>query len=358
MDRLCDRPQGRVMVQSEQGLEEQIHSGWIDVPVCEAILSKDIRICVAVDGSDNSMTSFAYITEGVLQQDRATFAQVLHVYDESKTYLPVKCQKDALRSTCEATMTSSVSSKRYKLQWVKKETTSGNAICKAVRELPADYICMGFFGLKGTKKDFNMTGGISLATNVATVLSEGNTASLICIKDEDQQQLPVKGRKAVFVVSVGLNKSSTKAFLDALRLSKPGDEIHVVYIKCYMERGESDYTHAVRAKYEAFFHGLASGNKDEVFSRFHDRETKFVIEPKQRRETTPQAVVRYADSVDADFVVVGANAASRVQRGKKPVGCIGLQICMHTERNFIVSTWIDVDPRVYEENIRRAAAPP
>jgi len=342
--------------EANQQPAEDSQAGWIDMAVCEAILSKDIKICIPVDGSDNSMTSFAFATEGLLQTDRASFAQVLHVYDPTKTYLPVKCQKDALHSTAEALMTACVTAKRYSLNWVKKETSAGDAICKAVRELPADYVCMGFFGLKGKRDVYQMAGGIRLATNLATVLSQSCNASVICIKDDDQSKLPLRGRKAVFVVSVGLNRSSTKAFLDALRLSKPGDEIHVVYIKAYMERGESDYTQAVRAKYESFFQGLAEG-KDEVLSKFHDRETKIVLEMKQKRETTPEAVVRYADSVDADFVAVGANAASRVQRGKKPVGSVSLQVCLLAERNFIISTWLDMDSRAYDEMRERARAP-
>mmetsp|Transcript_142762 Transcript_142762/g.263300 ORF Transcript_142762/g.263300 Transcript_142762/m.263300 type:complete len:82 (+) Transcript_142762:3-248(+) len=74
---------------------------------------------------------------------------------------------------------------------------------------------------------------------------------------------------------------------------------------------------------------------------------------KQRRETTPQAVVRYADDVGADFICVGTNAL-RGQRGKKPVGSVSLEICMETERNFIVSYWMDVDPRLYEEHCRKS----
>lgn len=133
-------------------------------------------------------------------------------------------------------------------------------------------------------------------------------------------------------------------------------KVHVVYIKSYMEREESDYTTRVRDKYEAFFSGLKDGQQ-QIFSKFHDRITKFVLEPKRRRETTPQAVVRYADSVEADFVVVGANAADRVERGKQPVGSVSLQICHLTDRNFIVANWIDTIPRVYEANVRRAQTP-
>lgn len=332
-------------------------AGWIDVPICEAILTKDARILCTVDGSDNSMTALNFVAEGLMQKDRSTFVEVFHIYDTSKTYLPVHCQKVALRSTCEAIMTSSVSSKRYHLTWASKVDKSGpgGQICDAIRELSVDYVCMGFFGLKGRKSAHDVFGGL-LSTNVAKVLNMGNSCSLICIKDEDAGVLPIKQKKAVFVVSVSLNKTSTKAFLDALRLSKPGDEIHVVYIKSFMEFEDSDYTAQVREKYEGFFNSFKD-EQQQVFSKFHDRSVQFVLVNKQRRESTPQSVVRFADEVNADFVVVGANAADRVARGKKPVGSVSLQICMLFERNFIVANWIDVIPRVYDRHVRSAATP-
>lgn len=338
-----------------------MQAGWIDVPICEAILTNSIRILVSVDGSDNSMVALHFVSEGMMQADKTAFVEILHVYDDTKTYLPVKCRKDALKMTVESTMTVCASSKRYKITWVNKVHADGpfavgELICRTIAALPADYVCMGFYGLKGKKDGQKVPGGGMLSSNVLNVLSLGNSCSLICIKDEDPKDLPLRDRKAVFVVSVSLNKSSTKAFLDALRLSKPGDEIHVVYIKSYMEREESDYTAEVRAKYEAFFSGLKDGAQ-EVFSQFQDRSTKFVLEPKQRRETTPQAVVRYADDVEGDFIVVGANAHDRVSRGKKPVGSVSLQICLLTTRNFIVANWVDVIPRVYENHVRRAQTP-
>merc|ERR1712187_1104055 len=112
------------------------------------------------------------------------------------------------------------------------------------------------------------------------------------------------GRPAKFVVPVSLNKASTRAFLDAIRLSKPGDEIHVIFIKCHHEREESDYTTALRKKYEASFAFFKDGDQ-HVFSKFHDRETKFLMVEKKRRESTPQAIMRYSEPFEADFIAVG-----------------------------------------------------
>jgi len=260
--------------------------------------------------------------------------------------------------TCETKLVGSVSSKRCKLAWVEKTKDAGSHICAAVCEHGAQFVCMGYYGLKGKKEEaYHDIIGEKLSSNVATVLNQGNSCSLVCIKDDSEALLPVRERKATFVVSASLSKSSTKAFLDALRLSRPGDEIHVLYIKSYTDSGDMDMSAEVQSKFEGLFSTLSSSSRLEVSSRFTDREIKFVLEQKQKGETTPEAVNRYADSISADFLVVGANAADRVARGKKPVGSVSLQICLLTGRNFIVSNWIDVSPKVYEEMVRSALPP-
>lgn len=327
-------------------------AGWIDVPICESILTKDLKLVVAVDGSPPSMTALTYVTELLLQKERGAYAQVVHVYDDTdQASLPPSFRKVNLRSAVEAQLTSAVSSKRYKLSWILKEAPSaGQHVCDVITELQADYCCVGYSGLKGRKS--NPT---SFSSNLYPVLAQGNSCSVICIKDDSTELLPL-GRPTKFVVSVSLNKSSTKAFLDALRLSRPGDEIHVCYVKGFMEKVDSDYTAEVRQKYQNFFGGIANG-EEKVFNKFHDRHMEFVIVTKRHKESTAESVIRYADDIDADFIVVGANAADRVHRGKDPVGAVSMQICLETERNFIVANWIDLDPRVYEAHVRRAGTP-
>jgi len=330
-------------------MDESKDQGWIDVSTCEAVLTKDLKLVVAIDGSDVSMTGFAYVVE-MLQKERKAFVQVVHVYDDKKDFLPVSCRSANLLSTVDATLTGSVSLKRYKLSWIPKAgLPAGEHVSAVIDTLKADYVCVGFYGLKGRKNNI-----LEVSSNVHSVLSRGNSCSAIVMKDESPELLP-QGRPCKFVVSVSLNKSSTKAFLDALRLSRPGDEIHVVYVKSLME-SEDDYTTAVRVKYTNFFAGLQDG-REQVFSKFQDRITQFSLITKRRRETTPDAVVRYADEVDADFIAVGANAADRISRGKNPVGVVSMQICLNTTRNFIVSNWININAELFEACVRRVATP-
>lgn len=328
--------------------ESRDHRGWIDEEVLEELLNKPLTFICSVDGSDVSMAGLHYLTEGIMQQKRETYCEVLHVYDDTKKTLPPAWRPDAIRAAVEAKLTSSVSQKRYRLAWTAKDGKSpGQHLCERVQAKKADFSIMGFVGRKG-KKDRSL-----IASNVQTAI-QNCLGAVIVLKDESPNVLPVR-RVAKFVVSVSLNQASTKAFLDALRLSQPGDEIHVVYVKCFMERTDSDYTIQLREKYAAFFAGLKSGQEGaekggefHFLKKFEDRKTEFVMVMKQRRESTAQAVVRYGDSIEADFMCVGTNTL-RAQRGKKPLGSVSLDICMEWDRNFIVSHWVDISPELYEQ---------
>lgn len=323
-------------------------AGWIDVSVCEAIVSAPLKFLVTVDGSGVGYTALSYVIDDVMQKNRNTNVEVLHIYDKSKEYLPPHFRSDAIQSLVEAKLTSAITPKRSYMRWLPKAGKSvGEHICEQVNAGRKDFIVLGFFGRKG-KKDSHLPG-----SSLLEVLQRASGTAIV-IKDEDPAMLPTQ-RPTKFVVSVSLNKASTKAFLDALRLSQPGDEIHAVYVKSFMERTESDYTSTLREKYSSFFAALKNGD-EKVFSKFQDRVTEFVMIEKQRRETTPQAIVRYADDWEADFICVGTNAL-RAQRGKKPVGSVSMEVCQETERNFIVSYWVDIDPRIYEENVRHANTP-
>merc|ERR1712107_397964 len=230
-----------------------------------------------------------------------------------------------------------------KMAWIPRipgGPSAGQHICNEILDMRADYACVGFVGRKG-KKDTNLLG-----SNVLEIISRAQCSAVI-IKDDSRALLPVR-RPTKFVVSVSLNKASTKAFLDALRWSKPNDSIHVVYIKSFMENVDSDYTKALREKYAGFFDALGD-ESNSVFQGFHDREIVFQMVDKQRRESTAQAVVRYAEEEDADFVVVGTNNM-RTLRGKYPVGSVSMQICMEVERNLIIANWIDLKPEVYDRH--------
>jgi len=318
-----------------------MHGGWIPTALCEGFATKAIQFLVAVDGSAQSMSALQYMSEGVMQYDKNTSLTVYHVFDDQKTYLPPSFRKKGLEEICEAQMCSSVSAKRWSMKTTRKmDKSAGTYIVEAINNLPADFCCVGYYGRKGSKSDTRQ-----LASNLLEILCNGNATSIV-FKDEDKELLPIR-RPAIFVVSVCMNKSSTKAFLDALRLSKSGDEVHVVYVRSYMETEDSDHTLALRRKYCAFFEALQDEH-NEVWHRFHDRNVRFEMVQKTMRESTAQAIVRYADDVSADFLCVGG-LEMKTMPGKSS---LSMQIFLEWERNFIVSHWIDVNFQTYESHVR------
>mmetsp|Transcript_74539 Transcript_74539/g.136095 ORF Transcript_74539/g.136095 Transcript_74539/m.136095 type:complete len:319 (-) Transcript_74539:75-1031(-) len=306
-------------------------AGWIDVDKMNNFLGGKIRVLSAVDGSEMSMLGFEYAVKCLAISDRDLKLQVLHVYDDSKDYLHPRWRREYIYSTCEAVCVAHLQAQRYNLAMIPRNPGEkvGVQLVEAIKELGADFTVMGIYGRKG--RVFRRM----LASNVMEVMQRGR-CSCILIQTESLGDLPV-GRPTVFVVSVSLNVAATKAFFDALRLSKPGDSIHVVYIKSYLEQTDSDYTVLLREKYAQFFTGLKDA-QEEVLSKFGDREVVFRFVNKLKKETTASAVVRYADHVEADFVLVGTNSM-RVEKGKSILGSVSLQICMETCRNLVISNY-------------------
>merc|ERR1712232_393820 len=143
-----------------------------------------------------------------------------------------------------------------------------------------------------------------------------------------------------FVVSIGTNVAATKAFLDSLRLSKAGDEIHVVYVRPFLENVNSECSNSqdLRQKYGDIISHFGDKGATGALASFGDRDVRLVFAPHGRGETIAQALVRYANNFGADFVVVGTNAL-RVERGKPILGSVSLQICMEFEGNIVISNY-------------------
>lgn len=320
--------------------------GWIDVSICESVLAEPLKFLCAVDGSKPSLTALDWLCDDVLQRDRQAFVEVLHLYDESKD-VPLARRKDTLYDNCQNKLASSASSRRYSLVWKDRKGKTGVDVADMILdhsvECGPNFLCAGIYGVEDTRKE-------TFKKQVLEMLRFARS-SVILFKDEDSKLLPIR-RKAVFAVSVSLNQASTKAFLDALKLSKPGDEIHVVYIKSYMEDlDDSDYTAQLKDKYAHFFANIQREAESGVFGSFNGRELTFAAVPKQKHQTIPQAMVHYADEVEADFVVVGTNSL-RVERGKPVLGNVSLQIIEETDRNVLVSFWLDISPKVFEDHLK------
>jgi len=316
-------------------MESLLSQSWIECNKIDELLTRRIKVIVCVDGSDQASCAFEWILQGFSQSDRETELRIVHYYDETKDYLPPKLRKAAIEMDCETKCTSYLVTRRYNIS-CKKRTPGikvGTELCKDIREYDASFLAMGFQGRKG--KDKHLIG-----SNVLEVMQSGK-CSCIIFKQSTLSLLPI-GRPAKIVVSTGLNPAATKAFVDALRLSRPGDEIDVVYIRPYLESAEreSDVTQAIRSKYEGFFDGMNDANSWPTgkMTKFGDRHVKLVFAPQGVNEGIAQALVRYSRNNDADFVMVGTNAL-RGEKGKAALGSVSLQIVMLFEGNCVVSSF-------------------
>lgn len=330
---------------------DELPEHFIPIPECEKILATPLKIMACCDGSDLSETGVEYTLSCIVQQDKRNACQILHIYDDTKEgYLPVKWRKQTIEADIEARLTAAVSKERGKLKLVRRNTGTpvSEQILEECDQMGADFLVMGFLGRKrsgvgrataahDTVKRSNSY-DLPISSNNLAVLGRA-TASIIIMQTEithDTRHLLPIGRPARFVVSVSLNAASTKAFIDALQLSKPGDVIDVVYVKSFMEKTESDYTRTLREKYDSFFSGLKGDTNNEHFVKFGDRTCNFIFLEKRRGKTTAQMVTDYADANDADFVVVGTNTM-RLDRGKPVLGSVSADIMIETSANIVVS---------------------
>eukprot|EP00434_Breviolum_minutum_P032809 symbB.v1.2.029016.t1/scaffold3125.1/size63008/3 len=313
-----DRPLDR-----EDTVKHLENQAWIDCEKIDKLLQDHVKVIVSVDGSDQSSCAFEWSLHGFAQSDRETDLLIVHYYDNTKEYLPPKWRKNAIQSDVETKCTSYLVSKRYQIS-VKERTPGvkiGQLLCEDIKEQGAGFCVMGFAGRKG--KDRHLIG-----SNVLEVMRSGR-CSCIVFKESDPSKLP-------------LSRPIQLNHFMRIAVFRTGDEIHVVYIRPYLEPHckESKVTTAIRHKYDSIFEGM----KDPAawpsgkMVKFGDRKVKLVFAPQGINEGVAQALVRYANNFEADFVMVGTNVL-RVDRGKPPVGSVSLQIVMEFPGNCVVSSF-------------------
>ncbi|CAE7716422.1 unnamed protein product [Symbiodinium necroappetens] len=327
----------------------------------DQLLHQHIRVLVSVDGSDQSSCAFEWVLHGFTQSDRETDLLIVHYYDDTKEYLPPKWRRNAIQADAEAKCTSYLVSKRYAISV--RQRSPGVKIGD-IKDQGTSFCVMGFAGRKG--KDRHIIG-----SNVLEVMQRGKCScvdarqldvsvspirnnnlmqrvlTIKVFKEADASKLPLK-RPAKFVVSTGLNPAATKAFIDALRLSRPGDHIHVVYIRPYLEphSKESRVTQAIRHKYDSIFEGMqdAAAWPSGKMVKFKD-----ACRLPFREVFAPQGInegIAQANNFEADFVMVGTNVL-RVEKGKPPLGSVSLQIVMEFPGNCVVSSFNpDTEPEL------------
>merc|ERR1711908_63413 len=128
----------------------------------------------------------------------------------------------------------------------------------------------------------------------------GARCSAIIVKREFQ--MPESGA-AKYVVPVDPNKWSEKALFDALTLSRPGDEIHVLHVRLREDEAAQSAEY-----YQTLIERVSAKMK---FPR------KMIYKSyRYGGEGAANDILAYIDEVDADFVAMGVNAGRL--REKKP----------------------------------------
>lgn len=293
-------------------------------------LSDALSIVAVVDGTEADLMGLEYVVKRCVM--RGQEAKLFVVHDAADDALPENGNADGVRSRCEALVASACGEARHIgfLSVSGGELSIAQSLLEVRRAHAAQFVTVG---------RSRLASGLSQAGSImAEILRDGN-CSILVTNTDDPEYLRVR-RPSKFAVTASMNPATAQALVDAIRLSLPGDEIHIVYIKSFLEGEDSDYTRHVCQKYHALFDGFESTERQgQVLKHFCQRLIYFTLVEKRLRESTVQAFLQHAEEeVGADFVCVGANT-TRADRGKQPLGAVSASMCCETRLSCIVSAY-------------------
>lgn len=190
--------------------------------------------------------------------------------------------------------------------------------------------------------------------------SLGSTAAHVCINTDacvlvthDTDNLPAKNASARFVVAVENNAASTKAFMDAMALSRKGDTVDVVHL---VAAGTQARVHAemLRMKYTYLF------SSTTIAAYLEGRNLQFTMLP--RDGPVPETIASYADEVKANFLCVGTVKLAKARHGSAgwekwhgPTS-VGEQLCSLASCTVCLSHFTDKD-RIVARQPERVSLP-
>jgi nucleotide-binding universal stress UspA family protein len=273
-----------------------IDEGYIDLGKVE--MKPPERFVVAVDGSDASMAGLNLCCQYWMEKVRTAKLTAVHVYDDTKVLAP-KNKKEQIRSNIEGILLSSFSKSRYELSFEKKTTATKDVLMRFIQLYQDPFVVLGFYGVKGKKQD------VRLGSTVQAILKRTDSTVIVC---HDDDLTPTKNNGAKYVVCVDNNQSSTKAFLDALSLSRERDTIEVVHI-CGTAPEERHKAKMLQKKYTYMF------TSKTLQPMTLGRACVFSLLPKKPGETTAETITAYAEEVGSVFLCVGTVALGSAADG-------------------------------------------
>lgn len=296
----------------------------------------NLVFAIGFDGSNGAHAALHMVLKYFMCKRKMATAHMIHVYDDSKEYLPPPQRKAAIQRYLEAYDVSM--GKRATMHMLPRleDKSAGKVVTEFVNEEKnrVDFCVVGFFGR--TRKDFHH-GEHLLASNV-NYMMQYTHRSVIVVKDEF---LPYSFIH--WVVCVDKTKESEKAVMDALCLSETDDRITVLHIAMRDEDAE-----AVKEVYTKMVDKCNSALP-------RPRKVNLVVQTENPSQPPSDDILDYASENNADIICVGTDAA-RVRRGGTYLGSCAAKVLVCSTTPVVVAHFdsdfgdiIDIKPELQQK---------
>lgn len=238
---------------------------------------------------------------------------VLHVYDDSKTYLPLEQRKEYIYRTTESQLAARFSQSHYSLVWIPRDPskTTRETLFEAAQRQGIDVMVVGFHGRRGPKGDTTIMGSA-----VDFHLHQG-AFSLMIVKNQLHRSRIPYGSFNWIVLTDG-SPQSEKSFQATLSMMrKERDNLYVLH-------GRESRADSFRHIYEPQFERLGVQGA--------------YIEIDIRRKIFVEQLIEFLNSweVRIDITVVGVYGVTATTSGLENVGSVATDIVKHVKGNVLV----------------------
>jgi nucleotide-binding universal stress UspA family protein len=236
---------------------------------------------------------------------------IIHVFDDSKTYLAPELRSDYIYQTTESQLLPYLRPDQYSLAWVAKSRhkTTRKQILETAKFQGIDLMVVGYHGRRGPKEDQTVMGSA-----VDLSLQEGSFSLLIVKNPVSRTEL--HGSFNWVILTDGSSKAA-QSFTIAASMMRKRDCLYVIH-------GRVDPSDTLRPHYDSQFtsHGV--------------RGTYLDIDI--RRQTFIEELIDFLNNweVRVDITVVGVHGNTASETGATHVGSVTFDIIKHVKSNILV----------------------
>eukprot|EP00359_Climacostomum_virens_P002160 CAMPEP_0204900716 /NCGR_PEP_ID=MMETSP1397-20131031/2639_1 /ASSEMBLY_ACC=CAM_ASM_000891 /TAXON_ID=49980 /ORGANISM="Climacostomum Climacostomum virens, Strain Stock W-24" /LENGTH=269 /DNA_ID=CAMNT_0052068921 /DNA_START=14 /DNA_END=820 /DNA_ORIENTATION=+ len=253
-------------------------------------MGEPLRFCIATDGSPISQNAFYMVRDDLMRPN--DFIIVMHIFDNSKAYLPPELRSDYIYRSTESQLLPYLNPSKYNLQWVPRDPSKSTRqqLVETAEFQTASIMVVGFHGRRGPKQDATVMGSA-----VDHSLQIGNF-SLLIVKNQLHRSVVPRGSFNWIVLADGSAKSE-QAFRTAASLARRDtDEVHVIH-------GRTNDQETLKKQYDEWIaqHGLRGS----------------YIDINIRRTTFTEELIEFLNTweVRVDFTVLGAYGKTAYSTG-------------------------------------------